>query len=584
MKKIAYYMSLVVTGLFMTACNEDFKDWVEQTTYQPEAAVTIPGFTATPSAAVNLNNAGDSVKLLSLNEQTLPAGATLDNLRIVVTPETGGEEITIDALDATGVFPFAALQEAVVKYYGVRPTPRILNAHAYVDVMKDGEASFVDAGTFQITLTPQAPELETLYYITGNINGWDNTNTDYELTNGGQDPYEQPVFTVTIPAPAEGGNVEFKVTPKSGIGGDWSKCLAGADVAGKFNFNNDGGNMVIEAVEDAKFYVLTLNLLEQTYSAEALPGIEEAYYLVGTMNGWDINNTDYELTNGGADPYQQPVFSILLPAEKVNGSLEFKVAPKSGVGNWDECLAATETPGVFAAHNAGGNFVGEVVEGALYYRISLNMMEFTYEITALSFDPYIYFIGATDGWNNDEPNRQKLALTDESGIYTGYIYCADPNGWGNEFKFQKTAGDWGSEINSGHMTGGITGDFADGGGNFKATAGEGVYYVTLNMGTMTLNAVLMQYMGITGDFCGWNEGVEMQWNATDYCYEATGVGITSAGWKFRANGLTDPSWTVNLGGALDDLVQGGSNLSEVGTTIKLYPTRRTSDKIYCTVE
>ena len=32
------------------------------------------------------------------------------------------------------------------------------------------------------------------------------------------------------------------------------------------------------------------------------------------------------------------------------------------------------------------------------------------------------------------------------------------------------------------MTGGITGDFvADGGGNIKATAGEGVYFVTLNL-------------------------------------------------------------------------------------------------------
>lgn len=63
--------------------------------------------------------------------------------------------------------------------------------------------------------------------------------------------------------------------------------------------------------------------------------------------------------------------------------------------------------------------------------------------------------------------EQKLALADNDGNYTGFLYCADPNGWGNQFKFQKVPGDWGTEINSGHMTGGITGDFADAGGNFE---------------------------------------------------------------------------------------------------------------------
>ena len=212
-------------------------------------------------------------------------------------------------------------------------------------------------------------------------------------------------------------------------------------------------------------------------------------------------------------------------------------------------------------------------------------MEGTYEVTSLSFNPFVYFIGATDGWSNAE---QKLALTDDSGIYTGYLYCADPNGWGNEFKFQKVPGDWGTEINSGHMTGGICGDFADGGGNFKATAGEGVYYVTLNLNANTLNGIFVNKMGIIGDFNGWGGDVEMTWNATDYCFEATGAGVTANGWKFRINA----DWGINLGAndsaepstVLDDLVANGKNLGVAGNTIKLYPTRKTSDKIYCTVE
>jgi hypothetical protein len=112
-------------------------------------------------------------------------------------------------------------------------------------------------------------------------------------------------------------------------------------------------------------------------------------------------------------------------------------------------------------------------------------------------------------------------------------------------------------------------------------AGEGVYFITLNYAANTLNAVKVEKMGIIGDFNGWSADAEMTWNATDYCFEATNPGVTAGGWKFRINA----DWGINLGGdTLDDLVANGANLTAVGTTIKLYPTRKNADKIYCTVQ
>jgi hypothetical protein len=125
------------------------------------------------------------------------------------------------------------------------------------------------------------------------------------------------------------------------------------------------------------------------------------------------------------------------------------------------------------------------------------MLDQTYEVTPLNFDKYIFFIGATDGWTNAE---QKLVGENFDGKYTGYLYCADPNGWGNAFKFQKIAGDWGSQLNSGSFTGGITGDFADGGDNINATAGEGVYYVEMDLIACTLKATFITNMNLVGDF------------------------------------------------------------------------------------
>ena len=342
---------------------------------------------------------------------------------------------------------------------------------------------------------------------------------------------------------------------------------------------------MVTAVEGAKFYDLTFNMLDQTWEAKALLfDIEQNWYLTGTLNGWNNSDTTYKMTNDGSDPYANPTFTMRLPAPEDGSNIEFKMTPESGLGgDWSKCLAAGSGPaGTFAYNNDGGNLVIEAVAGAKYYDVTFNMMELTWSYKAVSFDAFVYFIGATDGWTNAE---QKLALTDQdAGIYTGYVYCADPNGWGNEFKFQKVAGDWGTEINSGHMTGGITGDFADGGGNFKANAGEGVYFVTLNLSVNSLNAVRITNMNLVGDFNGWNAAdaaQQMTWNATDYCYEITGAGVTANGWKFTANN----AWDINLGGdALTDLVANGSNIAVVGTTIKLYPTRKTSDKIYCTVE
>lgn len=202
------------------------------------------------------------------------------------------------------------------------------------------------------------------------------------------------------------------------------------------------------------------------------------------------------------------------------------------------------------------------------------------------FNPFVFFIGATDGWSTPD---QKLASESGDGIYTGFLYIADPNGWGVEFKFQKRAGDWAddSQLNSNNLNE-ITGDFEKTGDNIKASTGEGVYYVELNLAQGTLKGTLVNTMGIIGDFNGWGGDVAMTWNPDEFCYEAVNPGVTANGWKFRMNS----DWGINLGcndsvepsTKISDLVANGKNIGAVGNTIKLYPTRKTSDKIYCTVE
>ncbi len=576
MKKILFFAGI---ALLAASCTEDYTDWAGLQRNAAEEAKTVT-MQVTPTAGdINLAAAGDSVQLFAPSVAISEEATTTFNVDLT-TGEEGSSVVSLVADNAGRVLK-SELQDAVVSFYGARPVPRAISMAIAAYTMVNGQ-SIKNVASGALSVIPEAPEVDQAYYITGNINNWDNADKTYKVTNDGSDPYANPTYTLRLPAPENGGNIEFKLTPESGLGGDWSKCLAAGSEEGKFNYNNDGGNLIITAVPDAVYYDLVFNMLDQTWSVNALViNIEPAYYFTGSINGWNNTDTTYKLTNDGSDPYANPTFTMRIPAPEDGGNVEFKMTPESGLGgDWSKCLSAGNADGAFAYNNAGGNLVINAVEGAKFYDLTFNMMDLTWSYKAVNFNPFIYFIGATDGWANAE---QKLALTDESGIYTGYIYCADPNGWGNKFKFQKQAGNWDTQLNADSMTGGISGDFADSGDgdrNFEAKAGEGVYYITLNLANNTLNALKVEKMGIIGDFNGWGGDVEMTWNASDYCFEATNAGVNANGWKFRVNA----DWGINLGGTIDNLVANGDNLSVAGGTIKLYPTRKTSDNIYCTVE
>ncbi|MBR5655689.1 MAG: DUF5115 domain-containing protein [Prevotella sp.] len=579
MKKILFASIALLSSIAFTSCDQDFMDGIAgPLTSAPETPQTVAFGNGSITEVATINLAEVANELVQVCQIKAP---TVSDENAIFK----GYTITIDNvvydLSAEGAMSTEELTSIIEGAFGKRPVERAVEAvvRAYYDA--NGQSIVTVSEAFNIKAIPEAPEIEAAYYLTGTINGWDNTNTDYKLTNDGSDPYENPIFTCRIPAPEDGSDVKFKITPESGLGGDWSGCLAAGAEDGKFVYKNAGGDLVIPAVEGAVFYDLVFNMLDQTWEAKALLiNIEPAYYFTGTLNGWNNNDTSYKLTNNGGDPYSNPTFTCRIPAPEDGGNIQFKMTPESGLGgDWSGCLAAGATPGTFVYNNGGGDFVIEAVPGAKYYDLTFNMMELTWSYKAVNFEQFVYFIGATDGWSASD---QKVALVSEDGVYTGFLYVADPNGWGVEFKFQKVAGDWGddSQLNSNNMNE-VTGDFEKTGDNFKASAGEGVYFVTLDLAAKTLNGVKVNKMGIIGDFNGWGGDVEMTWNATDFCYEATGAGVNANGWKFRVNS----DWGINLGGAtLDDLVANGDNITVVGNTIKLYPTRKTSDKIYCTVE
>ena len=325
-----------------------------------------------------------------------------------------------------------------------------------------------------------------------------------------------------------------------------------------------------------------------TFQVKAIPEapvIEEGYYLVGDMfttkdhDGW-TKEAAKAFNHSDKDVYEDPIFTVSFETTKADQY--WKIIPKKNIDSGDIWAAGVVGPKVDGDDSMTGLLTnGDAKAGKIAkagkYKLTINMMDYSYTLEEVNYDPFIYFIGATDGWTNAE---QKLALVDDAkGVYTGYLYCADPNGWGNQFKFQRVAGSWDNEINSGAFST-FSGAATSEGGNIGVNAGEGVYYFDVNLSEGTITATKVETMGIIGGFNSWGGDAVMTWNAEEYCFEATNVGVTADGWKFRVNG----DWPINLGGSLNNLTAGGDNLSVAGNTIKLYPTRKTSDNIYCTVK
>lgn len=605
MKKIFQYSFAALVGLVLASCTGDYTDWVSPQMNPAENPAEKYGVTivAGEDANIVMPVRNDDIKLVALN-------AASDKVAdFVVTSLT----INGDAIDGTVdkgniVVSAVKLNELIQKQFNSRASvARTLDVVSTVTlILTNGDAVTTDVvGTTTATFTPKpTPSIDSKgYFILGNFEdvGW-NLPTPLWMTQE-----SAGVYTAIVTLSGD-GDAWFKFYEGSHYSADsWDEvnlgqmgCAVNGDKALE-NFvvytgdDQDVQTPVINGDKGNK-YKITLDMNNLTYKV-----VRQAvnYYIVGGPNNdWAGSCSTKELKFGQAD-IDVPVYTIVFPAA-AEGDTWFAIGDDKACdaiangeeGAWDLLYATTKgngnngTEGTLCRRNqledrnkqGDGSF--KVEAGAKYIQVVIDMKKMTYQVNPLSFEHFVYFIGATDGWQGYD---QKLESPKYNGVYTGYVYCADPNGWGNEFKFQRVAGSWDNEINSGTFTGGISGDFADGGGNIKATAGEGVYFVEMDLTAGTLKGTRIVNMNLVGDFNSWNQAdatQQMTWNATDFCFEITGAGVTANGWKFTANN----AWDINLGGTIDNLEANGANLSVVGSTIKLYPTRKTSDKIYCTVE
>lgn len=307
------------------------------------------------------------------------------------------------------------------------------------------------------------------------------------------------------------------------------------------------------------------------------PFIASAYYLIGDMNGWSADAL-IQFTHSGKDVYEDPVFTATFTVTAENQY--WKIIPQTCLDAGGPWAIENQPEGVVGIAVDGdsspsGNLITDQakagkIEAPGLYRMTINMMDYTYEIVKLEFSEFIYEIGNDSGWSTSNPLRG----ANFDGKYQGYYYLD------GEFKFKPNADNWDNDyeyVSDGVLT-------TDGGPNIPGVTG--FYQINVDAAAMTYSLQKVDVISIIGDFNGWGGDVDMTYNTTNKCWEATAT-VTAGGLKFRMN----HDWTISWGGANGDgnnygdlTANGGANLNVAEGTylFQLYISYEGNNKLVLT--
>lgn len=314
------------------------------------------------------------------------------------------------------------------------------------------------------------------------------------------------------------------------------------------------------------------------------PQISENYYIVGGTLDWATSaaSKEQKFNHSDKDVYDDPIFTIVIPAS-ADGDTWF------AIGDDEACdaIANNDWSKLFGTKSGNGNngFEGAldrrtnlsddgsfcVPGGSKFIQVTINMMDYTYTITPLSYGSFFYEIGNESGWSESHA----LYGANGDGKYQGYYYLD------GEFKFKPNADNWDGDYEYDGE-----GRIADNGGANCPDPGAGFYQIDVDLAAGTYNLTLVSSISAIGDFNSWGGDVDLAYNVSTGAWEAEGIAL-SGGVKFRMN----HDWTISWGGAngdgnnFNDLTQNnGANLNvEEGVyDIQLFISYEGANKVILT--
>lgn len=479
MKKIFLYSLAVLASIILASCNGNYDDWAQPQHNPEEEAITIPGFTATPVVqSIDCSNVTtDSVSIFTLSEAALPEGFTLDNARLEIIPQGEDNAIkkTVNA-SIEGKAAVADLSEVIVSFYGRRPIAHSFVAHVYLNAVKNGDAVLIDAGKFNLEMTPKSPFIDSGYYMVGLMTDW-KLDTNLKFTHSEKDVYEDPVFTLVFTT--KDADQYWKIIPQGNVdtGNIWAvennpKGVVGVEKDGDdamsgtlLTTTSKGETAKAGKIAKPGTYKMTINMMDYTYSIEQLAS---EYYLVGKLQGWS------DKAEGKTCLMYAESAVVQSYTTQWNSDANLKIWKGSDFGTWDNAFG-TEVDGDQSVKGslAGSNAI-KCPEPGSFYTFTADFSTMTYKWTKLENQNPTEFenvslIGVGGKWgDNDDVDMTQVTPHNwfiETTLPVGGFKIRANHGW-------NAGGNWGYTADQEFTSTGKL--FNDGGsGDIKiATAGK----------------------------------------------------------------------------------------------------------------
>lgn len=378
-KKILCGLAAVAS---LAACTGDYTDWADpQSNPQPET-VSFGNGSVSEVGLIDFANIPESQQAVKVCDITAPTSS-----ESAYTPEfsiTLGDQTF--PLSADGMMSVADLKGYVEAVYGKAPTQR--DIQSTVSMWLNNGTTTIKTATseaFKVSAQLVAPHISENYYVVGGTLDWaaSAASKEQKFSHSSASVYDDPVFTITIPASAD-GDTWFAIGDDEALdaigNGDWSKLLgttgASTDLEGmlKPRYELDGDHSLC-VPNGPKYLKITINMMDGSYKVEGI-NFGEFFYEIGGESGWSASHA---LKGDGAGKYQGYYYL----------DSEFKFKPNAD--NWDGDYEYDGEGKI--ADNGGSNCPAPA---AAFYQVDVDLAAGTYALTAVNS---ITVVGNHNGWN-----------------------------------------------------------------------------------------------------------------------------------------------------------------------------------------
>ena len=300
--------------------------------------------------------------------------------------------------------------------------------------------------------------------------------------------------------------------------------------------------------------------------------ISPAYYVIGAAGGWSAEGArTQKFQHSGADVYEDPVFSIII--ESGGDDCWFAIGDDAALdavdaGDWTKLFgtkgASEDLTGTLDyRYNLGGDHSFHVT-GAKRIRITLNMMDYSYNIEPVNIADTYYLIGDVGAWNAESAMTMPFSHSNkdvfEDPVFT-YTFDGGKEIWfafGDKEAIDAVAeGNWTKLFGTTGASEDMSGSFdrrynLDGDHSFHVDGSALMYRFSINMAEMTYEIKELNFSEYI-----WEAGVNNNWGSEAqplYCANQDGVYVGF----FYAQ---DADWSDGMGafkftGAFNDWGQG----------------------------